>query len=125
LRLAWHCRGSRIEVRGFQAYDVSRSAEYLGQSFMTNAYVKVNTDNSVNGWSNWPFSSTEYYWESFPIKVRVWNTISSATAAATAEPQGGTVHPNLTGASMVLIVPNTRPTIASCWCVADAGLQRQ
>lgn len=73
LRLVLTCRGSRIEVRGFQAFDVSRSAEYLGQSFMTDAYVKVNTDNSVNGWSNWPFSSTEYYWESFPIKVRAWN----------------------------------------------------
>jgi hypothetical protein len=102
------CRGSRIEVRGFQAYDVSRSAEYLGQSFMTNAYVKVNTDNSVNGWSNWPFSSTEYYWESYPIKVRAQDTINSAaavTAASSARGRCDVLSQNR--ASTKLSVPET------------------
>jgi len=58
-----------VEVRGFQGFDVTRGAEFLGQSWMTNAWIKINTDNSVNGWSNWPFSSTEHYWESWVIKV--------------------------------------------------------
>lgn len=68
-RLACACRGDRVEVRGFQGFDVTRGAEFLGQSWMTNAWLKINTDNSVAGWSNWPFSSTEKYWESWPIKV--------------------------------------------------------
>lgn len=63
-------RGDRIEVKGLNAYDVTRGAEFLGQSWMTNAYIKINTDNSVNGWSNWPYSSSsENFWNSWPIKV--------------------------------------------------------
>jgi hypothetical protein len=56
-------------VKGLQAYDVSRGATFLGQSWLTNSLIKINTDNTVNGWSNWPFSSTEYYWSSWPVKV--------------------------------------------------------
>jgi hypothetical protein len=64
------CRGDRIEVKGLTAYDVTRGAEFLGQSWMTNAYIKINTDNSVNGWSNWPWNAaTENYWDSWVIKV--------------------------------------------------------
>jgi hypothetical protein len=67
------CRGNRIEVKGLNAFDVTRGAEFLGQSWMTNAYIKINTDNTVNGWSNWPWNlgagSQEYYWSSWPVKV--------------------------------------------------------
>ena len=56
-------------MKGLTAYDVTRGAEFLGQSWMTNAYIKINTANSVNGWSNWPWSSSENYWDSWPIKV--------------------------------------------------------
>ena len=64
------CRGDRIEVNGFQGYDVTRGAEFLGQSWMTNALIRINTTNAVNGWAGWPFRASEYFWESFAIKVR-------------------------------------------------------
>jgi hypothetical protein len=64
--------GNRIEVRGMQAFDVTRGATFLGQSWLTNAYIRINTTNSASGWSGWPFSSTERYWQSWPIKVRSW-----------------------------------------------------
>jgi hypothetical protein len=62
-------------VKGLNAFDVTRDAEFLGQSWMTNAYIKINTDNTVNGWSNWPWNSgpgsnQEYFWSSWPVKVR-------------------------------------------------------
>lgn len=51
--------GDRIEVRGLAAYDVTRGVEFLGQSWLTNALIKINTDNTVNGWSNWCVSMKE------------------------------------------------------------------
>lgn len=64
--------GERIEVQGLQAYDVTRGGEYLGQSWMTNALIRINTDNSVQGWSGWPFSSSENFWDSWVIKGFEW-----------------------------------------------------
>jgi hypothetical protein len=29
---------------------------------------RINTTNSRNGWSQWPYSSSEYYWNSQVIK---------------------------------------------------------
>jgi hypothetical protein len=60
------CRGYRIEVRGFTGYDVIRGAEFLGQSWMTAAYFKIDTANAGN--AAFPFAGTAY-WESWPIKV--------------------------------------------------------
>jgi hypothetical protein len=65
------CRGDRIEVIGYQGYDVTRGAEFLGQSWMTNALIKINTTNAKNGWAGWPFRATEYFWESHVVKVRM------------------------------------------------------
>jgi hypothetical protein len=63
-------RGARAEVRGLAAYDVSISANFQGQSWLTNAYVKVNTSNSQTGASGWPWPSRNTWWDSWPIKVR-------------------------------------------------------
>jgi hypothetical protein len=63
-------RGDRIEVCGFQAYDATRGAQFLGQSWLTNAVIKINTTNAAIGWAGWPFRATEFFWESFAIKVR-------------------------------------------------------
>lgn len=41
-----------------------------GQSYMSNSLFRINTTNSINGWSGWPWGSTEQFWNSFPIKVR-------------------------------------------------------
>lgn len=62
------CWGTRIEVHNMQAYDVTRGVELLSESWVADSLVRINTDNSVNGWSGWPFSSSQKYWESFPIK---------------------------------------------------------
>lgn len=64
------CRGPRIEVRGLQAYDTTRLAEFLGQSWLSDSYVKINTDNSVNGWSGWP-SAVAGNAPTWVIKVRI------------------------------------------------------
>lgn len=55
-------------MRGLQGYDVNRGAEYLGQSYMTDSYFKINTDNVAQGYVAWPYEGTTW-WESYPIKV--------------------------------------------------------
>lgn len=65
------CRGDRIEVYGFHGYDLTKSVQFLGQSFMKDAFVRINTENTVNGWTGWPYSGTTY-WESWPVKVGWW-----------------------------------------------------
>jgi len=34
---------------------------------MTNSYFMVNTSNSFNGWTGWPFTSWEVWWEGIAI----------------------------------------------------------
>ena len=63
--LTFGCRGDRIEVNGLEAYDVTRGAFYLGQSWMTNAHFKLNTTNSARFWSEWPWNVSVNNW-------RVW-----------------------------------------------------
>ncbi|KAF6266444.1 hypothetical protein COO60DRAFT_1669869 [Scenedesmus sp. NREL 46B-D3] len=78
--------GDRVEVHNLRGFDLSRGSEYLGQSFMKDSFFRrapgrcwVNTTNSVKGWSQWPFSSSEYYWNSQVIKGFEWYDTTTTT----------------------------------------------
>lgn len=60
--------GNRIEVSNLKAFDVTRGVEFLGQSWLTNAEITINTTNAINGWAGWPYTSKSVYWESWIIK---------------------------------------------------------
>lgn len=55
-------------MRGLQGYDVNRGAEYLGNSYMTDGYFKMNTNNIEQGYVDWPYEGNAW-WASYPIKV--------------------------------------------------------
>eukprot|EP00775_Hariotina_reticulata_P009208 gene9208-9375_t len=70
--------GNRIEVDNFKGYDVTRGSMYLGQSWMSNSYFRINTTNTLNGWSGWPWSATENWSESWVIKgFEFYDTMTS------------------------------------------------
>ncbi|WIA35607.1 hypothetical protein OEZ86_004028 [Tetradesmus obliquus] len=71
--------GDRVEVYNLRGFDLSRGSEYLGRSFMKDSFFRVNTSNSRNGWSQWPFSAKEFYWESQPIKGFEWYDTTTTT----------------------------------------------
>lgn len=47
--------GNRAEVRGLHAYDVTRGAEFLGQALVKDAHFQINTANTLQRWSGWPW----------------------------------------------------------------------
>lgn len=40
-------------MRGLRSIDVGRGAQFLGQSWLKDGLIQINTANALNGWAEW------------------------------------------------------------------------